>query len=54
MKIDQCFKKCKKAEEKYYAFVEQTEDVNASKQTNISQKGKNQAKNNLFLFLKPK
>lgn len=54
-KIDENFKKLKKAEEKYYAFMEEVEDIVASKETsNISLKGKKQAKNTLFMFLKPK
>lgn len=54
-KIDESFKKLKKAEEKYYAFIEEVEDVVNSKETsNISLKGKKQAKNSLFMFFKPK
>jgi hypothetical protein len=52
LKIDECYKKLKKAEEKYCAFMEEVEG--AADNTSVSTKGKNNAKNTLFMFLKPK
>ena len=46
------YRKLKKAEEKYYAFIEEVEEN--IRQTNVSLKGKASAKSNLFLFLKPR
>jgi hypothetical protein len=56
LKIDECFKRLKKAEEKYFAFMEEIDDKIArmADSSNVSAKGRENAKNSLFMFLKPK
>jgi hypothetical protein len=54
VKIDEAFLKLKRAEEEYYAFVEEVENRKISEVEGLSSKGILNAKKNLFLFLKPK
>lgn len=54
LKIDQLYKRLKKCEEVYVSFIEVTEGFSSKEATSISMKGKNIAKNDLFVFHKPK